>query len=934
MSEATGPGREGSRPYDPRDVEERWGRYWLEEGVFEANVRPDRPPFCIVIPPPNVTGALHMGHALQDTVMDLLTRWHRMRGFEALWLPGCDHAGIATQIVAERRLLQEQGLTRHDLGRQRFVDWVWKVKEDHHGAITAQLRRLGAGVDWRRERFTLDEGLSRAVREAFCSMYERGLIYQGARMVSWCPRCRTSLSDLEVEQRPEQSHFWYIRYPLAASGEGPNGAGAPSGPGPDAPHAAPPNGPGLGGVVVATTRPETMLGDTGVAVHPEDERYRHLLGRSVVLPLMQREIPVVADEHVDPAVGTGALKVTPGHDPHDLEIGHRHHLPSVVVIGPDGNMTEEAGRYAGLERFECRRRVVADLEAEGLLVKVEPYAHEIPTCDRCGTIIEPLVSEQWWVHMEPLAGPGLDAVRSGAVRFVPERWTKVYTDWLENVRDWCISRQLWWGHQIPVWTCINCHDQRAYREDPEACPVCGGPLVQEEDVLDTWFSSGLWPFSTLGWPDDTPELHYFFPTSVLVTAYDIIFFWVARMITMAADLMRDRPFAEVFIHGLILDEKGEKMSKIKDNVVDPMELIAEYGSDATRFALASMITHGQDMRLDRSRVEESGSEARWDYPKIRGARNFCNKLWQASGLVLRALEGAETAPLPAPGSPQLNLADRWILSRLHAALETVGRSFGSYDIAVATAALYQHVWNEFCDWYLEFAKPAIYDESSPRRPVVLAVLRDVLSALVRAIHPVMPFITEDIWQRLSDGTGSIAVQPFPETDPARRDLEAERLMASVMSVGACVGQARADLGVPTRQPVPVVVIAQDDELAGALAGLSVELSAHGHLASLQVTTDRAQRPARAAAALGEGVEVFVPAEGLVDAVAELERLRKRLAKAEGDRDRVAGKLANEQFASRAPADVVAKERERLAEAETELGKLGERIALFEGLAKG
>ena len=907
MSEGTGPAREGPRPYDPHAVEQRWYAYWLEQGVFHADVRPDRQPFCIVIPPPNVTGALHMGHALQDTVMDLLTRWHRMRGFEALWLPGSDHAGIATQIVAERRLMQEQGLTRHDLGRQRFVEWVWRVKEDHHGAITTQLQRLGAGVDWRRERFTLDAGLARAVREAFCSMYDRGLIYKGARMVSWCPRCRTSLSDLEVEQRPEPSHFWHIRYPAASGGDG---------------------------VVVATTRPETMLGDTGVAVHPADERYRHLLGQRVVLPLMGREIPVVGDEHVDPAVGTGALKVTPGHDPHDLEIGQRHHLPSVVVIGPEGHMTDAAGAYAGLERFACRERVVADLEAQGLLVKVEPYEHEIPTCDRCGTIVEPLVSEQWFVQMEPLARMGLDAVRTGAVRFVPERWTKVYADWLENVRDWCISRQLWWGHQIPVWTCANCQDRRAYREDPTECPACGGSLVQEEDVLDTWFSSGLWPFSTLGWPDDTPELHYFFPTSVLVTAYDIIFFWVARMITMAADLMHDRPFADVFIHGLILDDKGEKMSKIKDNVVDPMELIAEYGSDAVRYALASMITHGQDMRLDRTRVGEPGQPTQWDYPKIRGARNFCNKLWQASGLVLRALEGGSPAPLPEPGSPELNLADRWMLSRLHAALDTVHRSFGSYDLAVAASALYGCVWNEFCDWYLEFAKPAIYAEHSPRRPVVLAVLREVLSGIVRALHPVMPFITEDIWQRLTGGqAGSIAVQPFPEADAARRDPEAERLMASVMSLGTCVGQIRADLGVPTRQPVPVVVIAEDEALARAVSALSTELSAHSHLASLEVSAGRTQRPARAATALGERVEVFVPAEGLVDAAAELDRLRTRLAKAQQDHDRLAGKLANEQFTSRAPADVVKKERERLTEAQAGLGKLGERITLFEGLAQ-
>ncbi len=907
MTDETRHDRGGPRPYDPHAVEQRWYEYWMHEGIFNAEVRPDRKPYCIVIPPPNVTGALHMGHALDCTIQDLLTRWQRMLGREALWLPGTDHAGIATQIVAERRLLDEQNETRHDLGRQRFVEYVWKVKEEHHAAIVAQLQRLGASVDWRRERFTLDEGCSRAVREAFCSMYQRGLIYKGARMVSWCPRCMTSLSDLEVEQRPEETSFWYIRYPAADGGDG---------------------------VVVATTRPETMLGDTGVAVHPDDRRYKQLIGKHVILPLMDREIPVISDEYVDRELGTGALKVTPGHDPYDLAIGQRHHLPSVVVIGQDGRMTPQAGPYAGLDRFECRDKVVEDLRAQGLLVKVEPYAHELPTCDRCSTIIEPLVSEQWFVRMQPLAELGLEAVRSGAVRFVPERWTKVYTDWLEDIRDWCISRQLWWGHQIPVWTCGHCGEQRAYRADPTDCESCGvsGQLTQEEDVLDTWFSSGLWPFSTLGWPDRTPELDYFFPTSVLVTAYEIIFFWVARMITMSADLMHNRPFECVFIHGLILDDEGEKMSKIKGNVVDPMELIEQYGSDAMRFALTCMVTHGQDMRLDRTLVSQPDQPEQWDYPKIRGARNFCNKLWQASGLVLRALGGGGSQPLPSPGSPQLTLADRWILSRHHAALEAVSHALGSYDLAVGCSALYTHLWNEFCDWYLEFAKVAIYDEANPRRPTVLVVLREVLGGLLRALHPVMPFITEDIWQRLTGGAaGSIAVQPFPLPDGERRDPGAERLMSSVMSIGMCVGQIRGDLGLPTRQPVPVVVITADSEVAEALQGIRAELSVHSHLASLEVGTSGAERPPKAAAALGERVEVFVPAEGLVDVAAELERLQKRLQQADKDRDRSAAKLANEQFTSRAPAEVVEHERQRLARAESDLAKLRERVQLFREL---
>lgn len=881
---------EMEKAYEPQNIERRIYQYWMDEKVFDANVNPDKPSYCIVIPPPNVTGILHMGHALDNTIQDLLTRWKRMSGFEALWLPGTDHAGIATQNVTER-LLAEEGITRHDLGREEFVRRTWEVKEKHHTHIVEQLKRFGSSLDWRRERFTMDEGLSRAVREAFVMLWEQGLIYRGDYMVNWCPRCATGLSDLEVEDTETAGHLWRIRY------------------------TEPGGGPGL---VIATTRPETMLGDTAVAVHPDDERYRHLVGKTLVLPLMEREIPVIADDYLDMEFGTGALKVTPAHDPNDLEIARRHNLPEVVVIGKDGRMTAEAGPYAGMERYECRKQVVADLEALGLLEGIEEHNHTVPHCSRCSTVLEPLVSTQWFVRMRPLADKGLEAVADGRVRFVPERWTKVYRDWLENIRDWPISRQLWWGHPIPVWYCDDCGEMICAREDPTQCDKCGSSdLRQDEDVLDTWFSSQLWPFSTLGWPEKTPELDYFFPTSVLVTAYDIIYFWVARMIMAALQLTDNIPFHDVFIHGLVRDEKGRKISKSLGNNIDPIELIENYGADAMRFALTQLITHGQDLSL----VED----------RFVGARNFANKLWNASRFVLMNLEDA---PADAQIDPALlTTADRWILSRHQKALAEVNRRLERYDLAEAAGTLYEHVWNEFCDWYVELAKIALYSDDPARKQHTQAMLSGLLSSILRALHPFMPFITEEIWQRWRPQDGPIALQAYPLADDALMDDAAEAKMALMQEVLSGVRSVRGDFGIPRGTKVAVTLVAQDAGIAEALAPEGPAFRLLADVSELSVLTAPAQAPGGTVPGMAAGVELYLHLGDAVDVAAELARVDKQVAAAEKDIQRAEGKLRNEKFTANAPEAVVAKERAILEEARATLGKLQAQRAALEALGQ-
>ncbi len=870
------------KAYEPEQVEPGIHQYWLDENVMRAEIDPAKEPFCIVIPPPNVTGALHMGHALDNTIQDLLVRWRRMQGRCALWLPGTDHAGIATQNVVEKMLAAE-GTSRHELGRDAFIERTWQVKDDHHDQIIEQLRRLGASCDWSRERFTLDEGLSSAVREAFVTLHEQGLVYRGARMINWCPRCATGLSDLEVEHQEHAGQLWHIRYPAADGGPG---------------------------VVVATTRPETMLGDTGVAVNPEDDRYTSLVGQTVALPLMDRDIPVVGDQYVDSEFGTGAVKVTPSHDPNDLLIAERHGLEHLVVIGDDGVMTEAAGAYAGMSREEARAQIVADLDELGLLMEIEDYGHSVGHCSRCDTVVEPLVSTQWFVKMEPLAAEGLRAVDEGMVEFVPERWTKVYREWLENIEDWCISRQLWWGHQVPAWQCSGCNEWVITREDPTECPVCGSTdLKQSEDVLDTWFSSGLWPFSTLGWPEKTDDLEYFYPTSVLVTAYDIIFFWVARMIMDGMHFTGKQPFSKVFIHGLVRTKEGRKMSKSLGTGVDPLGLVDEYGADALRFALCQLITHGQDIRYSEDRVV--------------GARNFCNKLWNVTRFVMMNLEDA-----PADvdlGSAELSLADRWILSRHAKMLARIDEEFEGYDLGQAADSLYEHVWSEFCDWYIELAKSDLYADDNPeRRGVVQVVLRTLLSSLLRAMHPLMPFITEELWHRLDPEAGSIAVAEFPIADEAMINDEAERQMAAVQDVVGDIRGLRAALTLPPQQRAPVTVIAGDSETLELLRAQAAGLSRLGMVDELAILEPGAEAPDNCLVEAGTDAQVFLGVPGSVDVAAEVARIDKDMGKLAKDVGAGEKKLGNPKFTDNAPEDVVEEQRRRLAENQEALGQLQER----------
>ena len=724
--------------YDPAAVEAKWYQYWEENKLFHAEPDPEKEPFSIVIPPPNVTGQLHMGHALDNTLQDILIRYKRMQGYNTLWMPGTDHAGIATQIKVEE-LLRSEGTSRYDLGREKFIEQVWNWKNQYGARISNQLRSLGASCDWERERFTMDEGCSQAVREVFVSLYEKGLIYQGHRITNWCPRCNTALSDIEVEHEEKPGNLYHVKYPV----EGKEGEY----------------------ITVATTRPETILGDSGVAVHPEDQRYKSYVGENLLLPLLNRRIPVVADEYVDPAFGTGAVKVTPAHDPNDFDMGQRHQLPQIVVMNPDGTMNDEAGRYAGMDRYECRKQLVRDLQEAGFLVQIDEHTHAVGHCQRCATVVEPLVSKQWFVKMEPLTKPSLEAVTSGKIEFVPDRFTKIYCNWLENIRDWCISRQIWWGHRIPAWYC-DCGEVVVSRVDVDKCPVCGKLMQQDPDVLDTWFSSALWPFSTMGWPQQTPLLKQFYPTSVLVTGYDIIFFWVARMITMGIEFQHEIPFRHVFIHGLVRDSQGRKMSKSLGNGIDPLEVIEKYGSDTLRFTLVTGNTPGNDMRFYWERVESS--------------RNFANKIWNASRFVLMNLEGFDGKKTPS--LENFTLADRWILSRYENTVTEVTRNIENFELGEAARLVYEFIWNEYCDWYIELAKSRLYNkENAAGKETAQYVLSYVLSQTLQLLHPFMPFITEEIWQALPHQENSIMIAPWPKCRQEFIDNTAEQQMTTRLS---------------------------------------------------------------------------------------------------------------------------------------------------------
>jgi valyl-tRNA synthetase len=877
------------KSYNPAEAEKRWHALWEEQGYFRPEVNPGGKPYSIVIPPPNITGSLHMGHALNATLQDVLIRWRRMKGERALWVPGTDHAGIATQNVVERELARE-GTDRHALGREAFIQRVWQWKEEYGGRITHQLRKLGASADWSRERFTLDEGLSRAVREVFVRLYEDGLIYRDKRLINWCPRCRTALSDLEVEYEDLEGTLTYIKYPRV---------GAP------------------GGVTVATTRPETMLGDTAVAVNPEDERYRELIGKTVELPLTGRTIPVIADPEVDPAFGTGAVKITPAHDFNDEAVAKRQTppLPAITVIAEDGTMSMNAGpRYAGLDRYEARRKVVDDLWAEGLVAKTERHVHAVGHCYRCKTVVEPASTPQWFVKVGPLAEEALEAVRSGRIRIVPESWLNSYYAWMENIRDWCITRQIWWGHRLPVWYCASCGETIVSRDDPTACPACSGKeLIQDPDVLDTWFSSALWPFSTLGWPERTEDLGAFYPTSVLVTAFDILFFWVARMIMMGLRFMGEEPFRDVYIHALVRDAEGQKMSKSKGNVVDPLLLIDRYGADAFRFTLAAFAAQGRDIKFAEERVE--------------GNRHFINKLWNATRFILMNVEAGHGAPSVEELGERLEeeespLAVRWVMSRLADTRAEVEAALGEYRFNDAASALYQFAWHEFCDWYIEMAKTEM---SAASRDCLLLVLENLL----RMLQPFMPFLAEDIWQRLplTRPTESIVTAPWPAA--LARDPEAEREMAMVMDAVGGVRSIRGEMNIPPAQVLETHVKTASGEVE-ALLRSNLHYVSKLARAEVKGLGTGVAKPGGAYTSVKDGLEVYVKLAG-IDVDAELTRLGREKKKLEGTLGVLHKKLHNPDFLERAPAHVVRKEQQKYDELAQRQEKLAESIAKIKGL---
>jgi len=916
------------KTYDPHAIEQRWYETWESRGWFAP--RGEGRPYCIMIPPPNVTGSLHMGHAFQDTIMDALIRYHRMQGDNTLWQPGTDHAGIATQMVVERQL-EAEGLTRHDLGREKFIERVWKWKAESGGTITRQLRRMGASLDWSRERFTMDEGLSAAVREVFVKLYEEGLIYRGKRLVNWDPVLHTAVSDLEVVSEEESGHLWHMRYPLAD---------------------------GSGHLVVATTRPETLLGDTAVAVHPDDQRYRDLVGRTVKLPLADREIPIIADEYVDPEFGTGVVKITPAHDFNDYAVGQRHNLPMINVFTVDAAMNDQVPeKYRGLDRYEARDVIVHDLQELGLLEKVEDHRLMVPRGDRSGAVIEPFLTDQWFVRAEPLAKPAIEAVETGRIRFVPDNWKNTYFEWMRNIQDWCISRQIWWGHRIPAWydEAGNVYVGRSEEEVRERHGLGDTPLRQDEDVLDTWFSSALWPFSTLGWPEQTPELKTFYPTSVLVTGFDIIFFWVARMIMMGLKFMDDVPFREVYIHGLVRDAHGQKMSKSKGNVLDPIDLIdgidleslirkrtsglmqpqmakkieqqtrkdfpngiPAFGTDALRFTFAALASTGRDINFDLGRIE--------------GYRNFCNKIWNAARYVLMNTEGRDCGI--DGGDMQFSVADHWIRSRLAQATARVREAIDGYRLDLAAQAIYEFTWNQYCDWYLELSKSVLNDEAaSPEaQRGTRHTLITVLESLLRLAHPLMPFITEEIWQRVAPLAGrggeTIMLAPYPEADESQINDAAIAEMEWVMEFILGVRKIRSGMNIDPRKKLPVIVDPGSEEDRKILERNRQYLINLGRVASIEVLADDGEAPESATALVGK-TKLLIPMAGLIDKEAELARLKKELDKHCAEWERVEKKLANPNFVEKAPEAVVAKEKEKLERLTATIRELKEQLARIE-----
>ena len=877
--------KELAKTYDPKGLEDRLYQKWLDKGYFHARVNPDKKPFTIVMPPPNVTGQLHMGHALDNTMQDILIRYKRMQGYEALWQPGTDHAAIATEVKVTN-MLKDQGIDKHEIGREEFLKYAWKWKEEYGSRIINQLHKLGASADWERERFTMDEGCSRAVEEVFVKLYEKGWIYKGSRIINWCPKCQTSLSDAEVEHEDQNGFFWHINYPIVGE-EGRF-------------------------VEIATTRPETMLGDTAVAVNPEDERYKDLIGKTLKLPLTDREIPVIADEYVDKEFGTGCVKITPAHDPNDFEVGKRHSLPEINIMNDDATMNELCGKYAGMDRYEARKAMVEDLKAQGLLVKVVPHTHAVGTHDRCHTTVEPMIKPQWFVRMKEMARAAMDVLATEDLNFVPERFDKIYMHWLENIKDWCISRQLWWGHRIPAWYCDECGEVVVKKGGaPEKCPKCGCThLTQDEDTLDTWFSSALWPFSTLGWPDKTPELDYFYPTSVLVTGYDIIFFWVIRMVFSGLEQTGKSPFKHVLIHGLVRDSQGRKMSKSLGNGIDPLEVIDKYGADALRLTLMTGNAPGNDMRFYWERVESS--------------RNFANKVWNASRFILMNLDAAKVPETVEPES--LTGADRWILSKVNRLACEVTENMEKFELGIAVQKVYDFIWEEFCDWYIEMVKPRLYGEGDSTKAAALWTLKKVLSSALKMLHPFMPFITEEIYCTLNPEEESIMIASWPEYREdwnfAREEAEVEMMKEAVRGIRA----VRTQLNVPPSKKASVYVVSAEAGIRETFSRSRVFFATLAYAGEVHIQEDKTGIGEDAVSAVIPGASIYIPFAELVDLEKELERLSKEQQRLQKEIARSNGMLNNEKFVSKAPAAKVQEERDKLENYANMLKQVEERLA--------
>lgn len=872
-----------AKTYDPKAFEEKIYEHWMENDFFKADASSEKPPYSIVLPPPNITGHLHIGHALDHTLQDILIRWKRMQGYETLWQPGTDHASISTEVKVVQKLMEEEGLTKKDIGREGFLERAWEWRDEYGRKIVDQMKKLGNSCDWSRERFTMDEGLNEAVTEVFIRLYEKGLIYKGNRIINWCPSCRTSLSDAEVDHQDKKGNFWHIKYPIKDSTEF---------------------------VVIATTRPETMLGDTAIAVHPEDERYQHLIGKVAILPLLNRELPIIADEYVDQEMGTGALKITPSHDPNDFEIGMRHDLEQIKVLDEEAKVNDFGGKYQGLDRYAARKAIVEDLKSGNFIVDIKEHEHSVGQCSRCSTVVEPITSLQWFVKMESLAKPAMEVVKTGEIQFVPDRFSKTYLNWLDNIRDWCISRQLWWGHRIPAYYCQDCNEVIVSKEAPRQCPNCeSNEIVQDEDVLDTWFSSALWPFSTLGWPEDTKELEKFYPTDVLVTGYDIIFFWVVRMAFSGLEFMGEIPFKHVLVHGLVRDADGRKMSKSLGNGIDPLEAIKEFGADALRFTLITGNTPGNDMRFHLERLESS--------------RNFANKLWNATRFVLMNSEGPRLDYSEVKN--HLNTTDYWVISRFNDISKEVTENMDRFELGIALQKIYDFVWNEYCDWYIEFSKTRLYGENPEEKKAAQFTLNYVLENILKILHPFMPFITEEIWQNIKEDGSSVIVASWPMYEKSAHFPTQEEEITFIMAIIKNIRNIRADMNVLPSRKAKLIIHTKDQRKQAVLEKHLQYFKSLASVSEMEAVKDTSSVPQDAISAVVEGVDIYIPLEELLDIEKEIKRLEEEKKKLQKEVKRAEGKLKNKGFLEKAPENLVKEEEEKLEKYQSMLKTLEERF---------